>query len=506
MSLIPASIGRFFEQNWLGAGGFAQVRGEERLYEAQLIINGHGVLPEHRATFERRGPASDAVVTRAAAGRAAEARDAASAAASAFVGWSETDPDARCRILARAAEFLAAGADEVAAIAGEEIGSAPEWVRFNVELAAGMLRQTTELAGAFSDERCSPHYIVRRRPAGVILGIAPWNAAVTLATRAVAAPLACGNTVVLKGSELCPKTHEWVVRTLNEAGLPEGVLNYVTNAPDHAEEVVDALVAHPAVRRVNFTGSTRVGRQVAVTAARCLKPCLLALSGKGTMIVLADADLDLAARAAAHGSFFNQGQVCMSTERIVVEETVAESFLEKFVAEAERLRSRPGETGPLGALISPAAAVRLRAMVDDAVSRGAQIATGGELTGGSLQPTVLDGIVPGMQLYSEEAFGPVVGLVRVGDREEALAIANDTDFGLVASVFSRDVNAALEMLRQIETGIGHVNGSTLFDDPAMPFGGVKASGYGRFGGRQAVAEFTECQWIAIHDGKDGGLP
>ncbi len=443
---------------------------------------------------------SDAVVTRAAAGRAAEARAAAAAAACAFADWAATPVRDRVAILEAGADALIAHADEVVEIASAEVGSAPDWVRFNVFLAAGMLRQTADLVDSLEGtETPIGGHILRRRPAGVVLGIAPWNAAVTLATRAVAAPLACGNTIVLKGSELCPKTHEWVADTICNAGLPAGVLNYITNAPDHAEEVVEALIAHPAVRRVNFTGSTRVGREIAVTAAQHLKPCLLELSGKGTAVVLADADIDLAARAIAHGSFFNQGQICMSTERVIVDTSIAADLVARLSHEAEALRFAPDQPSPLGALISPAAAVRVRAMIDDAVSKGAVLVTGGELSGGGLQPAVLDRVAPGMMLYEEEAFGPVTGVIRVADAEEALAIANDTDFGLVASVFSRDTKAARDMLYQIETGIGHVNGSTVFDDPRLPFGGVKASGYGRFGGRDAVAEFTECQWIAIHD-------
>merc|ERR1711969_157534 len=170
--------------------------------------------------------------------------------------------------------------EEAVAIAAKEVGSAADWIRFNVEIAVAILRQASELPDHMTEtvtQGALPgaRLVVRRRPAGVVLAIAPWNASVTLATRAVAAPLACGNTVVLKASELCPKTHEWVARVLIDAGLPPGVLNFVTNAPDHAEEVVAALIAHPAVRRVNFTGSTRVGREIAVTAARHLKPCLM---------------------------------------------------------------------------------------------------------------------------------------------------------------------------------------------------------------------------------------
>ena len=480
---------------------------EGQLFETHLIIDGRLVGSEASGRFERRDPLSDAVVTLAAACTVSQARDAANAAARAFVSWSESDPALRQSILDAAAALMVARQDEVMEIATEEIGSSPDWVRFNVRIAADMLRQTADLVSAIGETRLERDgYVLRRRPAGVVLGIAPWNAAVTLATRAVAAPLACGNSVVLKGSELCPKTQEWVACILNDAGLPAGVLNYVTNAPDQAEEIVDVLIAHPAVRRVNFTGSTRVGRDIAVRAARHLKPCLLELSGKATMIVLADADLDRAAQAAAFGSFFNQGQICMSTERIVVEETVADAFVARLAAAVEELRFVPGRPSPLGALISPSAALRVRALIDDALGKGARLVCGGELSGGGLQPALLDEVAPGMRLYSEEAFGPVAAITRVGSREEALSVANDTEFGLVASVFSADTEAAADLLRRIEVGIGHVNGSTVFDDPRMPFGGVKASGYGRFGGHEALHEFTECQWIAIHDDATAGRP
>ena len=481
------------------------LRWEAHLFETHLIIDGRPVGSELSGQFERRDPVSDAVVTRAAACTRDQARDAANAAARAFAPWADTAPTDRQGILSRAADAMTARLDEVLQIATEEIGSSADWVRFNAGIAADMLRQTAELTAAFAEPDYDDRgYLVRRRPAGVVLGIAPWNAAIALATRAVAAPLACGNTVVLKGSELCPKTHEWVARVLNDAGLPAGVLNYVTNAPDQAEEIFDVLVAHPAVRRINFTGSTRVGRDIAVRAARHLKPCLLELSGKGTMIVLADADLDRAAEAAAFGSFFNQGQICMSTERIIVDDIVAEAFIERLVARVDKLRFTPGAPPPLGSLISPSAAMRVRALIDDAIVKGARLVTGGELAGGGLQPAVLDEVAPGMRFYAEEAFGPVVGITRVSGCDEALSVANDTEFGLVATVFSEDEAEATEMLRRIEVGIGHVNGTTVFDDPWMPFGGVKASGYGRFGGREALNEFTECQWIAVHRETSGG--
>lgn len=480
------------------------------MFEANLIINGNPVSPSGRAIYERRDPLSDTVVTRATASAPSDARDAANAAAAAFEIWSETAPKQRAEILLRAAGLFTERADEVIDIAAQEIGAAEAWTRFNIEIAVDVLKQAAtlvdlpEMVETPTDSGQSGlDYVLRRRPAGVVLGIAPWNAAVTLATRAIAAPLACGNTVVLKASELCPKTHEWVVRAINDAGLPKGVLNFVTNSPEGAAEVVEALIGHSAVRRVNFTGSSRVGREIAQLAAKHLKPCLLELSGKGTLIVLADANLLQAAKAAAHGSFFNQGQICMSTERVVVEESVADEFLSLFTAEAEALRTKgPVEkNAPLGQLISPQAVLRLRGLVDDALAKGAKLITGGEAFSTIIQPTILDDISPDMRIYREEAFGPIAALVRVADEEEALSVANDSDFGLVASVFSGDRKRAKDLLSRIECGIGHVNGSTVFDDPRMPFGGVKASGYGRFGGREAIYEFTEQQWITLRDPK-----
>jgi acyl-CoA reductase-like NAD-dependent aldehyde dehydrogenase len=480
------------------------------LFEAGLIINGTAVPTGDRPTFERRDPLSDAVITRATAASPLDSREAADAAAAAFEPWSGTPAAERAAILRAAAGIIAARSDEVVAIAGAEIGSAPDWTRYNVTIAVQILEQAADLCSdpALSEvptQSGDPGlaYLLRRRPAGVVLGMAPWNAAVALGTRAVAAPLACGNTVVLKASELCPKTHEWVVRAILDAGLPKGALNFVTSAPERAAEVAEALIGHPAVRRVNFTGSTRVGREIAQICARHLKPCLLELSGKCTLVVLDDADLDLAAEAAAHGAFFNQGQICMSTERIIVHERVAEAFLGRIARRAEALRTE-GPEAPLGQLISPQAVLRLRGLVEDALAHDAVLVTGGEVFNRTMQPTILERISPDMRLYAEECFGPIAAVIRVTDDEEALSVANDTEFGLAASVFSRDIARATDMARRLDCGIAHVNGSTVYDDPRMPFGGNGASGYGRFGGSDAIHEFTERQWITVREGSRAG--
>ena len=475
------------------------------MFVANAIISGASVAAPHGRTFERRDLITGAVVTQAAALDAAGAEAAADAAARAFPDWSACAPRDRAALLLRAAECLREATEELCLIGAAEVGASADWVRFNIEIACRNLQQAANLAEAIGisevpggPEGTSYHLI--RKPTGVVLGIAPWNAAVTLAVRAVAAPLALGNTVVLKGSELCPKMHERVAEALIAAGLPDGVLNLVSNAPEEAHSVVEALIAHPAVRRVNFTGSTRVGREIAVMAARHLKKCLLELSGKASAIVLADADIEATARTVAHGAFFNQGQVCMATDRVVVEAPVADAFISALAEEARMLRFDPATgRGPLGQLIGNEAVARVRGLIDDAVTKGAVLVTGGEGHGVAVQPTILDHIAYGMRIYGEEVFGPVVGIIRVADADEAVTVANDTEYGLAAAVFGRDVEQAQAIARRIECGAVHVNGSTVCDDPAMPYGGVKASGYGRFGGQAVIDEFTEIQWMTVRD-------
>ncbi|MFL5867847.1 MAG: aldehyde dehydrogenase family protein, partial [Thermoleophilaceae bacterium] len=328
------------------------------------------------------------------------------------------------------------------------------------------------------------------------------NAPVILGTRAVASPLAYGNTVVLKASEICPRTHAEIARALDDAGLPPGVINLVTHEADDAADVVDELITHPGVRRINFTGSTRVGRLVAENAARHLKRVLLELGGKAPMIVLEDADLDEAVAAAKFGAFMHQGQICMSTEKIVVDRSVADDFSGRLVEKARALKvgdPRAPDT-QIGPLVNASAVERVSELVQDAASHGADVLTGGEPEGPLFPPTVVRGITPDMRIYGEESFGPVVGVVDVDGPDEAVRVANDTEYGLAAAVFGRHVPTALDLARQIESGICHVNGSTVHDEAQMPFGGVKASGWGRFGGTAALEEFTELRWISVQQG------
>jgi acyl-CoA reductase-like NAD-dependent aldehyde dehydrogenase len=384
----------------------------------------------------------------------------------------------------------------------------PGWYQFNVMLAADMLREaaamTTQIGGEVIPSNVPGNMAMALRQAcGVVLGIAPWNAPVILGTRAIAMPLACGNTVVLKTSEICPALHRLIGSVLQEAGFPDGVVNVISNAPADAAAIVERLIAHPAVKRINFTGSTKVGCMVAQHAARYLKPVLLELGGKNPLIVLDDADLDAAVEAAAFGAFFNQGQICMSTERVIVDDKVADLFVQKLATKTLRLRAeQPGHPqAVLGGMVDAAAARRVADMIADAVDKGASLPTGPvELDGNILQAAIVDHVTPAMALYEEESFGPVVTIIRVDGDESALALANNSKYGLSSAVFSRDITRALALAKRIESGICHINGPTVHDEAQMPFGGVKGSGYGRFGGKAAIAEFTELRWITIQSG------
>jgi acyl-CoA reductase-like NAD-dependent aldehyde dehydrogenase len=477
------------------------------MLRVSLMIGDRELSAADGRTFERIDPLTGEVATTAAAATIADAIAAAEAAARAFPAWSQTPPGERRAKLNAAADVIAARAEDFAEAMIAETGATAAWCELNVRLAAAMLREAAALTTQITGEVIPTDVAGRvsmtvRQAAGVVLGIAPWNAPVILGVRAIAAPLACGNTVILKASELCPATHRLIGTALRDAGFPDGVVNVVSNAPDDAGKVVEALISHPGVRRVSFTGSTRVGRLVAETAARYIKPILLELGGKAPLVVLDDADLDAAVAAAAFGAFVNQGQVCMSTERIVVDRKVADAFLDKFAAKARTLPAGdPRERGVvLGSLVNQEATTRVRALIDDAVGKGATLVAGGDVHGTVMTATILDHVTPAMRVYGEETFGPVVIVLRADDVDDAVRIANDTEYGLAAAVFGRDVTRALAVARRIETGICHINSATVDDEPQAPFGGTKSSGYGRFGGKAAIDAFTELRWITIATG------
>jgi benzaldehyde dehydrogenase (NAD) len=474
------------------------------MLQPSLLMGGQAATATGGASFDRHNPLDGQVATRAPAATPDDARAAIDAAAQAFPAWAAIGPGERRALLMRASQALAAKGEAIAAAMAAETGASGLWAGFNVHLAADMLLEaaalTTQISGQIIPSNVPGSVAMAvRQPAGVVLGIAPWNAPVILAVRAIATPLACGNTVVLKGSELCPATHGLVIEALQDAGLPVGVVNFVTNAPADAAAVVEAMIAHPAVRRVNFTGSTRVGRLIGQTAARHLKPAILELGGKAPFIVLDDADIPAAVAGCTFGAFANSGQICMSTERIIVDAQVADDFVARLTARAQALPLGDPRQGPvvLGSVVDMHTVHRANALIDDALAKGARLLCGGKASSTLMPATLLDHVTADMDIFREETFAPVKAIVRVRGVEQAIAVANDNEFGLSSAVYGRDTARAWQVAARLETGICHINGPTVHDEAQMPFGGVKASGYGRFGGQAGIDAFTDTRWITM---------
>ncbi|MAD10135.1 MAG: salicylaldehyde dehydrogenase [Alteromonas sp.] len=454
--------------------------------------------------FTRLNPVTGEVASEAEAMQAVDMAAVAEKAQQGFEAWSKVGPNARRAVLQKAATALESKQEAFVAAMMGETGATAGWAMFNLMLAASMLREasalTTQISGeVIPSDKPGCMAMALREPVGVILGIAPWNAPIILGTRAVSTALACGNAVILKASEICPLTHSLIIEALAEAGFPEGTVNIVTNSQDDAADVVGALIDAKPVKRINFTGSTAVGRIIARRAADNLKPCLLELGGKAPLLVLEDANLDEAVKAAAFGAYMNQGQICMSTERLVVVDSIADEFVAAFKAKVSTMETgdpREGNT-PLGAVIDMKTVEKVNALIDDALSKGATLVTGGKADSVLMPATVLDGVTEDMAIYADESFGPVVAVIRAKDEADAIRIANDSEYGLSAAVFSTDIANALKVAKQIKSGICHVNGPTVHDEAQMPFGGVGDSGYGRFGGKAGIDQFTELRWITV---------
>ncbi len=456
-------------------------------------------------TAIRRNPVTGGDATQYAAATPEDAAAAAKAAGAAYPEWSKTGPGLRRSMLNKAAEELEKKQGEIVDAMVCETGATKGWSAFNVKLGADIFREaaamTTQLTGeTIPSNRPGTISFAIRKPVGPMLGIAPWNAPVILGVRAIAMPLACGNSVVLKGSEMCPRTHRLIVDALLAAGCPDGVVNYINNAPEDAPDIVETLVSHPAIRRINFTGSTRIGKIIAGLAARELKPVLLELGGKAPMAVLSDADISEAVKGAVFGAFFNQGQICMSTERLIVDEEIGDAFVAAFAKRTKTITAADPALGdaPLGAVVSERTVEHLRELVRDAKAKGASIVIEGAVDGAIMQPTIVDQVTSAMRLWGEESFGPVVAITRARGDDEIVRLANDTEYGLSAAVYGADMSRLMSVAERIESGICHVNGPTVYDEPQMPFGGVKASGYGRFGGRFGIEAFTEIRWLTIN--------
>jgi acyl-CoA reductase-like NAD-dependent aldehyde dehydrogenase len=471
----------------------------------QLVIDNVKTDAASGKTYRRVDPVSGQRVTEGAACSVEDALRAAASSQAAFKTWSRVGPTERRRLLLAAADVLESKMATFCSVMAEEIGASQLWAQFNVGASANLLREaaalTTQIKGeTIPTDKANPLSMTLRQPVGAVLSIVPWNGPVVLGARSIAYPLACGNTVIFKGSENSPRTHELLAESFYEAGFPPGVLNFIISAPEDASAVTEALIAHDAVRRINFTGSTKVGRMIAQTSAKHLKRCLLELGGKAPFIVLDDADLEGAVNAAVFGAFLYQGQICMSTERFVVDETIADRFVEMFAARVSRLETGNPVSSPgcvIGPMISQGSVQRINQLLDDAISKGAKVVAGGLAEQALMGATLVDHVSSAMDIYDEETFGPVTTVVRVKGPEQALAVANDTAYGLSSSIFSRDVSRALELASRLDAGCVHINGATVQNEPQAPYGGMKNSGYGRFDGSAVIDEFTEVKWVTV---------
>jgi acyl-CoA reductase-like NAD-dependent aldehyde dehydrogenase len=471
-----------------------------------LFIGGKDVPAASGRTEDVIDPYTSEVYATVAAAGPEDVRRAVDAAEAAFPQWAALAPFARRAIFLKAADLLDARGEQVAELMAREAGGTRPWAYFNVMLAANILREaaaaiTAPRGEVLSAQEAGALGLAVREPLGVVAAFAPWNAPVILGVRAVAAPLAAGNTVVVKPSEDAPIACGLLVAdVLREAGLPDGVLNVVTNARADAAEIAETLIADERVRAVNFTGSTGVGRIIGTHAASHLKPAVLELGGKNAVLVLADADVDYAVDAVTFSVFMNAGQICMSGDRILVHESLAEEFTAKFTAKVASLKAGdPGDPHTVvGPLVTAQAAQRVAGLVKDAVAKGATVLTGGGEPEGAVHPaTVLTDVPKHADLYYAEAFGPVCVIETFADDDTAVAVANDTDNGLTCGIITENATHGLAVARRIRTGIVHINDQSVADEPQAPFGGAKASGYGRFGGRWGIEAFSNTRWVTI---------
>lgn len=490
-----------------------------------LVIGGKHFFTEK--TFDVKSPSTGKVLHRAAAASEEDAIKAVDAASEALRSWRKTTLQQRQDIFLKAADILQSRADELQKCLEGETGATSAWSRMNVNVMAMILKDVAgrviSLAGSIpSMKDPSRTALVLREPFGVVLSIAPWcvfrlltkvlhavliaptllqasstytcrtrNAPYILGTRAIAFPIAAGNTVVFKAPELSPKTMWKIADVFREAGLPDGVINFIAHDPTDAASVTTALIADPRVRKINFTGSTNVGRVIAKQAGEHLKPVVLELGGKAPAIVWEDADLEVAAHHCAVGAFLNSGQICMSTEKILVHKAIKDDFRQELAAAVKKIFPAGGEA-PI--LVSSAAAQRNKQLVADAVERGASILLGDagakESSDTRLRPIVVDGVTTDMDIYQVESFGPTVSLVDIESEEEAIRLANDTDYGLSSAVFTENLRRGLRIAEALETGAVHINSMSPHDEPSMPHGGTKSSGFGRFNTSLGLEEWT----------------
>ncbi|KAH7357395.1 putative aldehyde dehydrogenase [Pyrenochaeta sp. MPI-SDFR-AT-0127] len=417
--------------------------------------------------------------------------------ADAFGFWKESRPVERQKLFNNLAQLLRDRSSEIRSMIQDEISCNALWAQINVDdsivVAEGCA--STVVSGVLSGtvpivKDPEAHAMVIKEPFGVVLAMAPWNAPLILGLRAVAAAVAAGNTVILKGSEISPRTHFLIAKLFQEAGFPPGVVNYIQHRTEDAASCFEAMISHKAVQKCNFTGSTPVGRHIAQRAGFYLKSVTLELGGKNFAIVMADADLEKAADQVLSGAFLNSGQICMSTDLVLVARSVEERF--RTLLHEKMLRG----SDLVMQVINKKSQTRIDTLVSDAKDKGAKLHI--VEVGPNNPATLIEDAAEGMDFWRAEAFGPILGLKVYDEDEEAVKTVNDSSFGLSGAIFSRNHLHALKIAKSIQTGAVHVNSATVHDEFALPHGGRKESGWGRFGAHWGFEEFLQTKTIILH--------
>ncbi len=474
---------------------------ETELKSILHFIGGEAVGASSGVFFGDHNPEDDSVYAQVAHGTEADVDSAVKAARAAFAGYGKSLAKEREAWLLKAAELMEARKDQFIDALIDEIGSPIGKAHFEFQNALEMMRAAAAMARQVTGKTLPSDVPGRfsmsiRKPLGVVAAITPFNVPLIKGVRLTANPLAVGNTVVLLPSEEAPVIASLLGGVYRDAGIPSGAFNVVCGM---GFEIGDSLTGHPDVAMVTFTGSSVVGQHINMICAKQKKPVTLELGGKSPMVILADADVDKAVEAAVMGAFVYQGQICMASSRIYVEKPVYDEFLEKFVGAATHIGVgdiRDTDT-VIGPIISGRQRERIKTHISDAKDKGANIATGGDWTGNRCHPTVLTDVTEEMTLCRQETFGPVTSVYAIDSYEEGLERANDTEFGLSSSIFTRDLEKALSFANNSGAGMCHVNGATLHDEPHVPFGGNGESGVGREGTEADIDAMTEWKWITV---------
>lgn len=463
---------------------------------------------ESDRSFAVRNPEDDSVIDQCASASAADIHAAVGAAQKAFRSFRKSSANDRQQILLSAANLMQERSEEFEAALIRETGSPIQKAKREIETSVRLFRTaasaTKQMTGkTFHSDDPNRFSFSVREPVGVVAGFTPFNVPLIKSVKLAAMVIATGNTFVLMPSEQAPTVSVLLAQLLTECGAAAGCCNVVCGI---AREVADHLTTHPTVKFVSFTGSTKVGTHVASLCGQQRKRFTLEMGGQNPLILLKDAHLKSALKAAIPGAFLYQGQICMASSRMIVDETLVDAFVNSLcgIASSLPLGSLNDPTTMIGPIISAASRSRLQTLLDDAASKNAVIETGGTWQGNRLLPTVITNVTDDMKIWQEEVFGPIALIRTAASSQQALKLANESRYGLSASVFTNDLNEAMKFSRSLECGMVHINEGTILEEAEVPFGGIKDSGFGREGLQSAIDDLTEWKWVTWHNAPSGG--